>query len=170
MIMIITTLIINFHTPQSHHMLPIPCNTHTLRYKHPSPREPVCTRCFPTFSPLIYFTFSRIPFDFLLNPSSLSFLCHFFPLLMTIFFGTFFFVFIISESPVHEGSRRDYFCMYLYQRTLADLPCCPLTVSNVSYCISRHSSYLHRHFHKIIFAPFVIIVSDCKRCSVFGVI
>ena len=147
--MIITTLIINFHTPSilSH---AIPCTISTLRYKRPSPREPVCTPCFPTFSPLLYSTFLRTTFDFFLNPSPLTFLRRFLLLLMTSFSVTFLLVFIISESPVHEGSRRDHSCLYLYQRTHADL-LYPL-VSNVSYCISRRSSNLHRHLIKL-FSP-----------------
>jgi hypothetical protein len=139
----ITTLIINIHTLQSHHMhdVTIPCTTSTLRYKPPSPREPICTPPFPQHcSPLLYSTFLRITFDFFVNPSPVTFLRHFLLFLMTSFSTTFFFVFIISDSPVHEGS------LYLYQRTHADLP---YPVSNVSYCISRHSSYLHRHFIKL---------------------
>jgi len=148
----ITTLIINFHTLQSHYMhVTIPCTT-TLRYQRPSPRELVCTLfLFPNIGPftLLYFAFS-------INSSPFTFLRHSSLLLMTSFSVTFFFVYIISENPVHEGSRRDYSCLYLYQRTHADLPY-PLPVSNVSYCISSHSSYPHRHLIKIIFASFVIM-------------
>lgn len=159
MIMLTTLIIIiNIHTLQSHHMhvVTIPCTTSTLRYKYPSPREPICHLPFPQHCPpLHYSTFPRITFDFFLNPSPLTFLRHFLLLLMTIFFTTFFFVFIISDSPVHEGSRRDYSCLYLYQRTHADLLYRSL-VLNVSYCISRHSSYLHRHLIKL-FSPLVIM-------------
>ena len=149
----ITTLIINFHTLQSHHIhvVTIPCTTSTLRYQRPSPREPVCTPFFPSLSPLLYSTFPRIIFGFSLNPSPLTFLRHFPLLLMTSFSATLFFVFIISESPVHEGSRRDNSCLYLYQRTHADLPY-PLPVSNVSSCISSQSSYPHRHLINL-FSP-----------------
>jgi len=149
--MIITTLIINFNTLQSHmHVVTIPCTTtSTLRYKHFSPRERFSTTCFSTLSPLIYSTFPRSTFDFFLNPSHLTFLRHFTFLLMTSFSATILFVFIISESPVHEGIRRDYFCLYLYQRTLSY----SLPVSNVSCCISSHSSYLHRHLIKLFSPP-----------------
>jgi hypothetical protein len=160
----ITTLIINFHTLQSHymHVVTIPCTTSTLRYQRPSPREPICT-LFPNIVRL-----TLLYFDFSLNPYPLIFLRHFYFLLMTSFSVTLFFVFIISESLVHEGSRRDYSCLYLYQRTHADLPY-PLPVSNVSYCISSDSSYPHRHLIKIVFAFFVImrvtlIISDCGKC------
>ena len=149
----ITTLIINFHrihTLQSHHMhvVTIPCSISTLRYQRPSPREPVWTRLFPDIVSLtlLYSTFLRMTFDFFLKPSPLTFLRHFSFLLMTSFSDTFSFVFIISESPVHEGCRRDYFCLYLYF-TDARRSTVPLPVSNVSYCISSHSSYyLSRHF------------------------
>ena len=77
--------------------------------------------CSPTFSPLLCSTFPWSHFQFLFNPPLLSphFLCHYSFLLMTRFSATFFFVFIISESPVHEG--RDYSCLYLYISTDADL-------------------------------------------------
>ena len=163
----ITTLIINFHTLQSHymHVVTIPCTASTLRYQRPSPREPFCT-LFPNIVP-----FTLLYFAFPLNLSPLTFLRHFSFLLMTSFYVTLFFVFIISESLIHEGSRRDYSCLYLYQRTHADLPY-PLLVSNVSYCISSHSSYPHRHLIKIVFASFVImrvpvtlIISDYASAS-----
>lgn len=154
--MIITTLIINFNTLQSHHMhlVTIPCTTtSTLRYKHSSPRERFFATCFSRLSPLLYSTFPRFTFDFFLNPTPLTFLRHFTFLLMTSFSATFFFVFIRSEYPVHEGIREGLFCLYLYQRTLSY----SLPVSNVSCCISSHSSYIHRHFHKIILTSFVMV-------------
>ena len=149
----ITTLIINLHTLQSPyiHVVTIPCTTSTLRYQRPSPREPCY---FPTLYPLLYSTF-----DFSFIPSPLTFLRHFSFLLMTSFSATFFFVFI-SESSVHEGL---FFPVSV--STDADL-LYALPVSNVSCCITSHSSTLY----KIVFAFFVVMWVTLSDCAVFGVV
>ena len=117
--------------------------------------NPSAPPLFPDILPLTLLYFSRNHFRFLSQPtfSPLTFLRHSSFLLMTSILATFFFVFIISESPVHEGSRRDYSCLYLYLNGRRSTV--PLPVSYVSCCISSHSSYYpHRHLIKL-FSPFL---------------
>ena len=121
----------------------------TLRYQRPSPREPSAPPCFPTLFPLTLLCFSPNHFRSLnpsLNPSPLTFLRHLsFLLIITTLFLYLLYpraLFtrevggIISACISINGPRSSV----------------PFTVSNVSYCISSHSSYPHRHLIKL-FSP-----------------
>ena len=132
-------------------LLPYPAllalyDTNVPRLVNPS-APPVSQHCTPYT--LLYFSRNHFRFLSQTTPSPLTFLRHS-SFLMTSFSTTFFFVFIISESPVHEGSRRDYSSLYLYLNGRRSTV--PLPVSYVSCCISSHSSYPHRHLIKL-FSP-----------------
>jgi hypothetical protein len=91
--------------------------------------------------------YSTLLSHFLSTPPPLTFLRHFSFLLMTSF-SAFFFVFIISESPVHEGLFLPVSLSTDAHRSTV----VPLPVSNVSCCISSHLTYPHRHLIKL-FSP-----------------
>ena len=133
------------------HLVTIPCTISTLRYQRPSPREPVCTpvslHC-PLnllYSPPHHF---RFHFSFSAPPPSLSpiFLRHF--KLPRTFNDQFFCYDFPCIYYIREPCSRGIIsaCICINGRRSA----VPLPVSNVSSCISSHSSYPHDT--KIVFA------------------
>ena len=167
----ITTLIINFHTIQSHymHVVTIPCTTSTLRYQRPPPREPVWTpvsqHCPLT---LLYFPSRHLYFRFLClstAPPSLPpiFLRHFSFLkpLMTSFFVLRFSLYLLYPRtlftrglllPVSLSTDADLPYPYLYRMFLAVF-------------LVTHRTHIDT---KILFSP--LLSDSVTALSAFGVI